>query len=75
MKLFRLAVIIIMICSFSLCQKKSSDNALEKHPVQDSVKIDSAVAIEDTSKYPPEPEGYKGIHQEEKEKYDDMTKK
>lgn len=74
MKLFRLILIIILIFSFSLCQNKSSDNNLGKNLNSDSVKADSTAAMKDANKYPPEPEGYKGIHQEEKEKYN-KTKK
>jgi len=74
MKLFLLAILLILVFSFSTCQNKSSDNALQKKSNQDSLKTDSTAAILEANKYPPEPEGYKGIHQEEKEKYDQAKK-
>ncbi len=61
---------------FGSCQKQSpEDQAMKKElKVQDSLQIDSTKANINEKSYPPEPEGYKGIHQEEKEKYDQQKK-
>lgn len=74
MKLLVLAILLILIFSFPVCQNKSSDKALQKQSNQDSLKTDPTTTILEENKYPPEPEGYKGIHQEEKEKYDQAKK-
>ena len=74
MKIISLILLIILIFSFSVCQQKSSDNELQKQPQQDSLKVDSSATIMDENKYPPEPEGYKGIHEEEKEEHDQIKK-
>jgi len=67
--LFLFLIITIQISGLS-CQKRSpEDQTMKKAIAQDSIKIDSTKTNARERSYPPEPDGYKGIHQQEKEKY------
>lgn len=69
-QLFVLFLIFLLPVLFSTCQKQSANKKAKHEYVQDSLKIDSTKIDTNKQLYPPEPEGYKGIHQQEKEQHD-----
>lgn len=70
MKTLKLIMLLLCITFALSCNQQSAEKKPQIQTKPDSTKIDSTASITNEKYYPPEPEGYKGIHQQEKEKHD-----
>lgn len=69
-QLFVLSLGLLLLVIFTTCQKQSVEKKAKHEVIHDSLTTDTTKIKTNESLYTPEPDGYKGIHQQEKEQHD-----